>query len=241
MLDPAFRRTILTSIRPEKAQTMKIPQYARYAVDTQILHRDKTHENDRKWGYGYSPIQCLCAVKTDGTVDKRFFEFNSVNHFLVVKDGDSAVEVVACILTEWTKEDKGIKDFDVDIIDAELVKVEHEYLEERKKAEEKDKAVNEAGSKIKDAVDPVLESVKGLGYDEAAKTVSEKASEILEKMKEEKVISSYALAFNRNTADSKARDELFVDIGYRLAETDGYTVLACHVRGSSEKKDKADS
>lgn len=76
----------------------------------------------------------ICAVMKDGSVDKRFFEFGAVNHFLKEKDGDSACEVVEAILVEWAKGDKNIKDFDMQVIDDELAKIEAEYVEEQKKA-----------------------------------------------------------------------------------------------------------
>ena len=138
LINPNFRHRILNSISKQKFNTCKIEAYARYTVDGMILHRDKEHENDKSYGYGFTPINVLCAVMKDGTIDKRFFECNSVNHFLRMKDGDSAVEVVECILVEWLKECKQIQDFDIDKIDAELVKIEAAYIEEQKRKEEQE-------------------------------------------------------------------------------------------------------
>lgn len=146
MLNADFRKTILESA-VKLISNKKILQYSRYVVDSQIVHRDKRFENDKSAYYGFNPIYPLCAVLDDGTIDKRFFEFNIVNHFLKDKDGDSAVEVVKCMLVEWCKENKSIKDFDIDKIDTELAKIEKEYLakqkEDEKKKQEEQKAKEE--------------------------------------------------------------------------------------------------
>ena len=128
---------MIEQLSQAKREAYKIPQYARYVVDSQIVHRDPSKENDKEYGYGFSPVNFICAVMKDGSVDKRFFEFNTVNHFLREKDGDSACEVVEAILVEWAKGDRNVKDFDMQVIDDELAKIEAEYVEEeRKKAEE---------------------------------------------------------------------------------------------------------
>lgn len=141
MLNPNFRQHILKPLGKENkinklVVDKKIASYARYVTDSQIVHRAKQFENDKSAYYGFNPIYPLCAVLNDGTVDKRFFEFNTVNHFLKEKDGDSAVEVITCILVEWCNENKNIKNFDIDIIDTELAKIEKEYLEKQKKEKE---------------------------------------------------------------------------------------------------------
>ena len=128
---------MIEQLSQARREEYKIPQYARYVVDSQIVHRDPSKENDKEYGYGFSPVNFICAVMKDGSVDKRFFEFNTVNHFLREKDGDSACEVVEAILVEWAKGDRNVKDFDMQVIDDELAKIEAEYVEEeRKKAEE---------------------------------------------------------------------------------------------------------
>lgn len=137
LLNGGFRRRTIEQLSRTKRDMYKIPQYARYVVDSQIVHRDPSKENDKEYGYGFSPVNFICAVMKDGSVEKRFFEFNTVNHFLREKDGDSACEVVEAILVEWAKDDKNVKDFDMQVIDDELAKIEAEYVEEQKKAEEK--------------------------------------------------------------------------------------------------------
>lgn len=144
LLGSEFRKLILGSVH-WPLETKKIPAYARYVVDSQIAYRSKKFENDKAAYYGYNPIYPLCAILKNGTIDKRFFEFNIVNHFLKDKDGDSAVEVVKCILVEWCKENKDIKDFDINVIDAELARIEKEYLDklnEEKKIDESVKQEN---------------------------------------------------------------------------------------------------
>lgn len=137
LLNGSFRHRTIEQLSQARREAYKIPQYARYVVDSQIVHRDPSKENDKEYGYGFSPVNFICAVMKDGSVEKRFFEFNTVNHFLREKDGDSACEVVEAILVEWAKDDRNVRDFDMQVIDDELAKIEAEYVEEeRKKAEE---------------------------------------------------------------------------------------------------------
>lgn len=129
LLNPEFRISILNKISEKRRIETKMRQYAQYVVDSMIVNRDQSKENDKNYGYGFSPVQFICAVMKDGTIEKRFFEFNIINHFLIKKDGISAREVVECILIEWLSEDKSIKNFDMNIIDDELAKIEAEYLQ----------------------------------------------------------------------------------------------------------------
>lgn len=111
---------------------LQIPQYARYVCDSQILNRSKEHENDKNAGYGFSPINFLCAIHKDKSMSKTLFEFKIVNHFLKDKEGEKATEVVEAMLIDMVKSDKSIETFDIDIIDAELKKIEDEYLKSQK-------------------------------------------------------------------------------------------------------------
>lgn len=128
-------------------KTLKIPQYARYVCDLQILHRSKEHENDKNAYYGFSPINFLCAVLKDGTVSKTLFEFNIVNHFLKEKDGDRAVEVVEVMLVDLVRSCESIASFDIDTIDAELKKIEDGFLKEQKEQEDHTKLEMKKGEK----------------------------------------------------------------------------------------------
>lgn len=137
LLDANFRKSILNKISDIKRAETKTRQYARYVVDSAIINRDTTKENDKEYGYGFSPIQFICAVMKNNSIEKRIIEFNIINHFLIKKDGESACEVVECILIEWLLEDKSIKNFDIDIIDNELAKIESEYIQNELKSDKK--------------------------------------------------------------------------------------------------------
>ena len=106
LLYPAKRRAEIEKCHPAKRRALMSAEYARYVVDGQILHRDASLENDKNSSYGFSPINFLCAVTKDGTVKSRIFEFNIVNHFLHLKEGENACEVVEAILLMWKAEDR---------------------------------------------------------------------------------------------------------------------------------------
>jgi hypothetical protein len=128
-LNDSFRHQFLQqNSRFMNDESLQLKQYARYVCDSQILNRSKEHEKDKNASYGFSPINFLCAIHQDGSMSKMLFEFKIVNHFLKDKDGDRAVEVVECMLIDLLKNCKTIKTFDIDIIDAELKKIEDEYL-----------------------------------------------------------------------------------------------------------------
>lgn len=131
-LNNAFRERFLKeSSKILLNRDLQIPQYARYVCDSQILNRSKEHENDKDFEYGFSPINFLCAIHKDGTMSKTLFEFGIVNHFLKLKDGDKAVEVVEVMLIDLVSNDKSIVSFNIDRIDAELKKIEDEYLKQQ--------------------------------------------------------------------------------------------------------------
>jgi len=130
LLDSDFRKKVLGSVKESFIKSKKIIEYSRYITDSQIVHRAKEYEDDKNAYYGFTPIYPICAVMTDKSVSKKFFEFNTVNHFLRLKDGFSAQEVVQCILICMAKEDKSIESYDVKTIDDELAKIEKQYLEQ---------------------------------------------------------------------------------------------------------------
>lgn len=134
LLNADFRKSILNTYTKD---TYKLFPYAKYVVDSTIMSRDKNHEKDKNYGYGFSPLGIVCAVMKDGSVKKRFLEFNAVNYFLRDYKGAFAIEVVKCILILWLNEEKSsIQDFDYMKIDAELAKIEKAYLDAEKEAEE---------------------------------------------------------------------------------------------------------
>jgi hypothetical protein len=132
LLNNEYRRSIISSISHYKLQKYNLIAYSRYVIDSQIVHRDKSLENDKNAYYGFSPINIICAILNDGTIIKKFIEFNIINHFLHERDGNSACEVLQCILIDWIKDNKNIKNFDIELIDAELEKIEKDYIKEQK-------------------------------------------------------------------------------------------------------------
>jgi len=139
-LDDGFRHNFLhLNAKIVQDKNLQIPQYARYVCDSQILHRSKEHENDKNASYGFSPINFLCAIHEDKTMSKTLFEFKIVNHFLKDKEGEKATEVVEAMLVDLVKNDKSIRTFDIDIIDAELKKIEDEYLKTQRTKSSEDK------------------------------------------------------------------------------------------------------
>lgn len=107
---------------------LQIAKYAKYIVDYQILNRNKQFENDKTAYYGFSPIAPICFVANDGYVVTKMFEMNSINHFLIAKNGNYAVDVAICILVQLYNEcKKDIRNFDVQTIDATLTHIEDEY------------------------------------------------------------------------------------------------------------------
>lgn len=131
LLNPEFRKRVLSTVPLAWIKKTKADAYAYYVTDSQIVNRDKSLACDKKSCYGFSPLNILCAVKKDGVVETHLMEFNIVNHFLVKKDGDAAAEVVLCMLVLWLAEDKmkTIRDFDVETIDKALHKLELEFLQ----------------------------------------------------------------------------------------------------------------
>ena len=136
LLNSDKRRNIIASVSPYKRQMLKTAEYARYVVDSQILHRNVSLENDKDSSYGFSPINFLCAVTDSNIVKNRLFEFNIINHFLHLKEGENACDVVEAILLMWAKDDKTIINFDPDIIDNYLAAIEKAYNTDLKKQTE---------------------------------------------------------------------------------------------------------
>ena len=139
-LNDGYRhRYLLQNRKLIERKDLGIPQYARYVCDSQIFNRSKEYENDKNACYGFSPINFLCAIHENGEISKKLFEFNIVNHFLKEKEGDKAVEVVEAMLVDLVCDFPTIKTFDIDKIDAELKRIESEYLKQQalEKPEEK--------------------------------------------------------------------------------------------------------
>lgn len=149
-LNDGFRKSFLNlNSKLLVDKKLQIPQYARYICDSQILHRSKEYENDKNASYGFSPINFLCAIHKDKSMSKTLFEFKIVNHFLKDKEGEKATEVVEVMLIDMVKSDKSIETFDIDIIDAELKKIEDEYLRAQKTNIDIEKKKNKKDDEVK--------------------------------------------------------------------------------------------
>lgn len=232
LLNADFRKGILDSYRKD---TFLINDYARYVVDSQILQRMKGYENDPKAGWGFPQLNILCCIREDGSIDKKFFEFKTVNHFLKEQDGDSAVEVVKCILILWARaEKKTLKSFDYEKIDAELVRLDKEIADKQAKEQK----INETGKRIHDIVRPVVDQALKESFDVAAPRTKERVEKILEQFKEAGDICKHVVSLDRNDEASIKRGEFHMDIGYKLEENDDFTILVCDVRPPKEDETK---
>ena len=144
LINSKYRKSLLSKLNLKK--TFGLSEYAKYVVDSSIMQKIPEYEDNAKSGWGFPQLNIICSIKKDGTIEKKLFEFKSINHFLKDKDGDSAVEVVECILALWANEDKSIVSYDYEKIDAELVKLD----EQAKELAKKDEVKNEIGKKIKE-------------------------------------------------------------------------------------------
>ena len=234
LLNPAFRKKILDSY---KKDTFLINDYARYVVDSQIIQRMKGLESDAKAGWGFPQLNMLCCIKKDGTIEKKLFEFNSVNHFLKDEDGDTAVDVVKCILILWLQADKKcIESFDYEKIDAELVRLDKEIAEKKVK----DQKIEETSKRIKSLVKPIIDKTLYEKYDEVAEETKKKVEKVLDEFVKAKQLAKAVVSLDRNTTESIAADHFFLDIGFKLEEKDDFSILVCHAGPSAEeKKDEA--
>ena len=127
LLDAKFRRRILFGMSERRAKEMMIGEYAAAVVAECAKSRDMSYSEDKSAYYGFSPVYFLCAVRKDGTVDKKLFEFKVVNHFIRSGEMEEARETVRCMLTAWAAEDKGVLNFDPERIEAEMKRIEAEY------------------------------------------------------------------------------------------------------------------
>lgn len=222
LINEKFRKSLLQKLKLDKIEGLRA--YAKYVVDSTILQKIQEYEGSAKSGWGFPQLNILCCIKKDGTIEKKLFEFNSINHFLKDKDGDTAVEVVECILGLWASMDKDIISFDYEMIDAELVKLDEQARELAKK----DEVRTEIGKKIKEKISPIFEEIAGLKFDDAMKLAQEKVGKVLEQMKTDKEIVSGIVSFNRNVPATIAQKQMFIDVGFKVEdETEQFVVLTC--------------
>ena len=222
LINSKYRKSLLSKLNLKK--TFGLSEYAKYVVDSSIMQKIPEYGNNAKSGWGFPQLNIICSIKKDGTIEKKLFEFKSINHFLKDGDGDSAVEVVECILALWANEDKSIVSYDYEKIDAELVKLD----EQAKELAKKDEVKNEIGKKIKERISPIFDEIASLKFDDAMKTAQEKIGNILEQMKNDKEIVAGIVSFNRNVLATINQKQMFVDVGFKVEDkSEQFTVLTC--------------
>ena len=222
LINSKYRKSLLSKLNLKK--TFGLSEYAKYVVDSSIMQKIPEYEDNAKSGWGFPQLNIICSIKKDGTIEKKLFEFKSINHFLKDKDGDSAVEVVECILALWANEDKSIVSYDYEKIDAELVKLD----EQAKELARKDEVKNEIGKKIKEKITPLFDEIANLKFDDAMQLMQEKIGKVLEQMKDSKEIVVGIVSFNRNVLATINQKQMFVDVGFKVEDvSEQFTVLTC--------------
>ena len=222
LINSKYRKSLLSKLNLKK--TFGLSEYAKYVVDSSIMQKIPEYEDNAKSGWGFPQLNIICSIKKDGTIEKKLFEFKSINHFLKDKDGDSAVEVVECILALWANEDKSIVSYDYEKIDAELVKLD----EQAKELARKDEVKNEIGKKIKEKITPLFNEIANLKFDDAMQLMQEKIGKVLEQMKDSKEIVAGIVSFNRNVLTTINQKQMFVDVGFKVEDvSEQFTVLTC--------------
>ena len=222
LINSKYRKSLLSKLNLKK--TFGLSEYAKYVVDSSIMQKIPEYEDNAKSGWGFPQLNIICSIKKDGTIEKKLFEFKSINHFLKDKDGDSAVEVVECILALWANEDKSIVSYDYEKIDAELVKLD----EQAKELAKKDEVKNEIGKKIKEKITPLFDEIANLKFDDAMQLMQEKIGKVLEQMKDSKEIVAGIVSFNRNVLATINQKQMFVDVGFKVEDvSEQFTVLTC--------------
>lgn len=222
LINERFRKSLHNKLKLSKISGLV--EYAKYVVDSQIMQKIPEYSDDAGSGWGFPQLNVICAVKSDGTVEKKLFEFNSVNHFLKDKDGDSAVEVVECILALWANVDKSIVSYDYEKIDAELMKLD----EQAKELEKADLMKTECGKVLKEKVLPLFDELANLKFNDAMTAAQEKIGKILEQMKSQKQISQAIVSFNKNVQETISKRQFFVDIAFKIDEkSPNFSVVTC--------------
>lgn len=222
LINSKYRKSLLSKLNLKK--TFGLSEYAKYVVDSSIMQKIPEYEDNAKSGWGFPQLNIICSIKKDGTIEKKLFEFKSINHFLKDRDGDSAVEVVECILALWANEDKSIVSYDYEKIDAELVKLD----EQAKELAKKDEVKNEIGKKIKEKITPLFDEIANLKFDDAMQLMQEKIGKVLEQMKDSKEIVAGIVSFNRNVLATINQKQMFVDVGFKVEDvSEQFTVLTC--------------
>lgn len=168
----------------------------------------------------------ICCVRKNGKVEKRLFEFSTVNHFLKDKDGDSAFEVLSCMLIMWLNAEKSsIESFDYEKIDAELVRLD----EEIKQKKLRDEAIEAMSSRIVSIIKPVLQDMQYAHCTEAIESMSKKVSNVMQQFKDAGDIADFYVSSSENSETAMSRNEFHVDIGFKLHEGDDFSIVVMDI------------
>lgn len=225
LLNREFRKKILLSYGTN--DKYGIFPYAKYLCDAQILQKMQGYDNDVKSGWGFPQLNVICCIRKSGEVDKRLFEFSTVNHFLKDKDGDSALEVLSCILIMWLNSEKSdIDSFDYEKIDAELARLDEEIRQKQLK----DAAIEKMSSRISSVVEPILKNCHYYKqYEEVAEAMTKKVSDVMQQFKDAGDVVDFCISLDRNTEKTISNKEFHLDIGFKLCKDDDFSVIVTDV------------
>lgn len=180
----------------------------------------------------------ICCIRKSGKIEKRLFEFKIANHFLKDCDGDSALEVLSCILIMWLNAEKSdIESFDYEKIDAELARLD----EEIKWKQLKDVAVEKMRCRICAVVTPLLENVMKQQYAEAVEEATRKVSNVMQQFKNAGDVVDFNVTMNRNTMKTVSAGEFHVDVMFKLHDEDKFSNVAIDVVSDSNNHMKANA
>ena len=172
----------------------------------------------------------ICCIRKSGEIDKRLFEFGTVNHFLKDQDGDTALEVLSCILIMWLKSEKSsIESFDYEKIDTELARLDEKIRQKQMK----DAAIKKMSGKISSIVEPMLKNVLKMPYAEAAEMMSNKVTDVMQQLKDAGDIVDFCDSLNRNTEKTISSNEFHLDIGFKLCKEDDFSIVVADVMPKS--------
>lgn len=172
----------------------------------------------------------ICCVRKSGEIEKRLFEFSTVNHFLKDKDGDSALEVLSCILIMWLNAEKSsIESFDYEKIDVELARLDEEIRQKQLK----DAAIEKTSSRITSIVEPMLKDVLCSPYAEVAEAMPKKVSNVMQQFKDAGDIADFCVSLSRNTEKTINNNEFHIDIGFKLCKDDDFSIVVADVMPKS--------
>lgn len=120
-----FRERILNSVDKNSKFFIELKNYARAAINYQLMSRNKKLETDKNSYYGFSPLGIICAVDYNGNVEKKLIEFTHINNALRIYQTSTAIDILMCMCLLWKAEQpKLVANFSEDIIESELKKLD---------------------------------------------------------------------------------------------------------------------